>query len=241
MPNWCSNRATITGPAPVIAEIVEILNQDGTPLLNWMVPEPKDNEGWYDWRVNNWGTKWDITDVYFENQAEEDSIEFSFCTAWAPPTEAFHTWAELDGRQCVLWVGNFYKQQLGVNPGNAGDSINTTAYAVRTRVPSLGAFRGHPRRGRAGVARRLDDRAQQARQLVVYVRSGRIRRAAGVGLEVVQGRYDSRFEVVERDEEGGLVDVVDPDIGGVGIDRGVVVIVDALRDEGVVQLHHGEL
>jgi hypothetical protein len=98
MPNWCSNRATITGPAPVIAEIVEILNQDGTPLLNWMVPEPKDNEGWYDWRVNNWGTKWDITDVYFENQAEEDSIEFSFCTAWAPPTEAFHTWAELDGR-----------------------------------------------------------------------------------------------------------------------------------------------
>jgi hypothetical protein len=98
MPNWCSNRATIAGPAPIIAEITEILNRDDTPLLNWMMPEPKHNEGWYDWRVNNWGTKWDICDVYFENQPEEDSIEFSFCSAWAPPTEAFRVWAESDGR-----------------------------------------------------------------------------------------------------------------------------------------------
>ena len=98
MPNWCSGRATITGPAPVIQEITDILNQDGTPLLNWMVPESKDNPGWYDWRVNNWGTKWDVCDVYFENRAEEDTIEFSFCTAWAPPVDAFRTWAELDGR-----------------------------------------------------------------------------------------------------------------------------------------------
>lgn len=98
MPNWCSNRATITGPAPVIREITEILNQDDSPLLQWMVPRPQAEEDWYNWNINNWGTKWDISDVYFENQAEEDSIEFSFCTAWGPPTEAFHTWAEQDGR-----------------------------------------------------------------------------------------------------------------------------------------------
>jgi Ferredoxin-like domain in Api92-like protein len=98
MPNWCSNRAVITGPALVIREITEILNQDDTPLLNWMVPEPKDNEGWYEWRVNNWGCKWDVSDVYFENQAEEDSIEFSFCSPWGPPNEAFRAWAEADGR-----------------------------------------------------------------------------------------------------------------------------------------------
>jgi hypothetical protein len=100
MPNWCSNRATITGPAPVIKEITDILNQDRSPLLNWMVPQPRfeNDSDWYDWNVANWGTKWDITDVYFENQAEEDSIEFSFCTAWGPPVEAFRTWAEGDGR-----------------------------------------------------------------------------------------------------------------------------------------------
>lgn len=98
MPNWCSNRATITGPAPVIREIVEVLNQSDSPLLQWMVPRPEAEEDWYSWSIQNWGTKWDICDVYFENQADEDSIEFSFCSAWAPPIEAFQTWAAADGR-----------------------------------------------------------------------------------------------------------------------------------------------
>ena len=100
MPNWCSGRATITGPAPVIAEITNILNDPDGDLLNWMVPQPnfeKDSD-WYDWNIANWGCKWPISDIYFENQAEEDSIEFSFCSAWAPPVDAFRTWAELDGR-----------------------------------------------------------------------------------------------------------------------------------------------
>jgi hypothetical protein len=98
MPNWCSNRAVITGPAPVIREIIEVLNQDDSPLLNWMVPRPEAEEDWYNWNINNWGTKWDISDIYFENQMEEDSIEFSFCSAWSPPIEAFENWAISDGR-----------------------------------------------------------------------------------------------------------------------------------------------
>jgi len=100
MPNWCSNRATISGPAPVIKEITDVLNREDTPLLAWMVPEPKyeGDSDWYSWRVNNWGTKWDVSDVYFENQSEEDSITFEFCTAWGPCVEAFHTWAANDGR-----------------------------------------------------------------------------------------------------------------------------------------------
>lgn len=99
MPNWCSGRATITGPAPVIAEITAILNDPEGDLLNWMVPRPKtEDENWYNWNIANWGTKWPISDIYFEHQAEEDSIEFSFCSAWAPPIEAFQTWAQADGR-----------------------------------------------------------------------------------------------------------------------------------------------
>jgi hypothetical protein len=96
MPNWCSNRATISGPAPVIQEITDILNEENPELLAWMVPEPKyeGDQDWYNWRVNNWGSKWDISDVYFEHQAEEDQIQFSFSTAWGPCVEAFHTWAQ---------------------------------------------------------------------------------------------------------------------------------------------------
>ena len=100
MPNWCSNRAVITGPAPVIDEIRLKLAQDDSPLLAWMVPQPnfEGDQDWYQWNINNWGTKWDISDVYIDNAAEPDSIEFSFSTAWAPPVEAFYTWVAGDGR-----------------------------------------------------------------------------------------------------------------------------------------------
>ena len=100
MPNWCSNRAVITGPSPVIDEIRLKLTQDDPELLAWMVPQPnfENDQDWYQWNISNWGAKWDISDVYIDNAAEPDSIEFSFSTAWAPPVEAFTTWAMSDGR-----------------------------------------------------------------------------------------------------------------------------------------------
>jgi hypothetical protein len=100
MPNWCSNRAVISGPAPVIEEIKHILESEEKALLAWMVPQPnfEGDQDWYAWNIANWGTKWDICDVYIDKTAEEDSIEFSFSTAWAPPEAAFETWAESDGR-----------------------------------------------------------------------------------------------------------------------------------------------
>ena len=100
MPNWCCNRASISGPAPVIEEIKHILTSDDKALLSWMVPKSKvdDDQNWYQWNISNWGTKWDVCDAYISNCTEEDSIEFSFNTAWAPPVEAFRTWAAQDGR-----------------------------------------------------------------------------------------------------------------------------------------------
>ena len=52
-------------------------------LLN----EPEVYEGsWWDWRIQNWGTKWEPSDTCFHNQTEE-SVEISFGTAWGPPVE----------------------------------------------------------------------------------------------------------------------------------------------------------
>jgi len=114
MPNWCENRAVINAPRPVIDEIRSILedrDQDSR-LLKWMRPLPPDQEeNWYDWCVTNWGTKWDICDVYVVNDEEEDSIEFSFNTAWAPPTEAFLYWAQQDG--CVSYSLKYYEPGMG--------------------------------------------------------------------------------------------------------------------------------
>jgi hypothetical protein len=84
----------------VIDQIRQMLEDPEGNLLNWMVPEPvfEGDQDWYMLRVNSWGTKWPLSDVSIDNTAEPDSITFSFSTAWAPPVEAFHTWAAGDGR-----------------------------------------------------------------------------------------------------------------------------------------------
>ena len=84
----------------MIAEIKAIMETEEKELLNWMVPQPnfEGDQDWYMWNVNNWGTKWDICDAYIDESAEEDEITISFSTAWAPPVDAFHTWAAQDGR-----------------------------------------------------------------------------------------------------------------------------------------------
>jgi len=102
MPNWCANTATVSGPRPVIDELKTVLtaaNRELPTLLQWMVPMPEDQrDNWYDWCCTHWGTKWDVNDVFIADDVEEDSVTFSFDTAWAPPLEAFRTWAERDGR-----------------------------------------------------------------------------------------------------------------------------------------------
>lgn len=40
--------------------------------------------GWYDWRIENWGTKWDVDIESPEKAAGSSSYQFS--TAWSPPT-----------------------------------------------------------------------------------------------------------------------------------------------------------
>jgi hypothetical protein len=97
MPNWCMNNATISGPKPLIDELKAVLNDPDRGLLQWMVPNPS-GEWDYNWSVAHWGTKWDVQEVFISDDAEEDAVSFSFDTAWAPPLDAFQTWARADGR-----------------------------------------------------------------------------------------------------------------------------------------------
>lgn len=42
---------------------------------------------WYDWAVNNWGTKWSMEVVGYTYEPEAGAIYISGNTAWSPPTE----------------------------------------------------------------------------------------------------------------------------------------------------------
>ena len=120
MPNWCNNGITITGPKDKIQALYqEIKGKD--KFLDVMVPMPtalrdttsppypKDSphykpqpyvdgyNNWYDWCVNNWGTKWDINDdglVFEDTEDGYATISGWFESAWAPPIEAYNTYME---------------------------------------------------------------------------------------------------------------------------------------------------
>ena len=113
MPNWCSNSITISGSTDTIKQLWDDAHVgDDFGLLNAMVPMPKelddttkgtdgDAVNWYDWRVTNWGTKWDVSDEgleYVDNKDGTSHITGWFDSAWAPPIEAYNTFLDdMDG------------------------------------------------------------------------------------------------------------------------------------------------
>lgn len=95
MPNWCDNYVEIKAPKKILDEIEGIVDENRndekreTGLLHYLKPMPKEEkENWYQWSVDNWGTKWDVTQFYGVNR-KDDTLSFSFSSAWGPPEDAF--------------------------------------------------------------------------------------------------------------------------------------------------------
>ena len=53
----------------------------------------KQDDRWYDWRVQNWDTKWDAYDVVVVDP-DPENMEIEFNTAWAPPEAICHALRE---------------------------------------------------------------------------------------------------------------------------------------------------
>ena len=58
------------------------------------MPRPSDQEeNWYDWNINNWGTKWEAQ-IYSWERVNDNCITLNFDTAWAPPTMFYESMAQ---------------------------------------------------------------------------------------------------------------------------------------------------
>ena len=51
------------------------------------------DQRWYDWRVQNWDTKWDCYDVEVTD-SDPENLEIEFNTAWSPPEAICHALRE---------------------------------------------------------------------------------------------------------------------------------------------------
>ena len=112
MPNWCNNNIEITGPKEKLIKICDGAKKG--ELLDTLFPMPealKETEkssdddkmakqpvvdgvnNWYDWRVNNWSTKWDVDpyvgyNIKVEGDGGNARLVFGFDSAWSPPIGA---------------------------------------------------------------------------------------------------------------------------------------------------------
>lgn len=129
MPNWCNNSISIVGPREKIRVLWEQAKKDeeqGGGLLRGLRPEPNYDEidvlptfpgivgnnepvakgqSWWDWRVQNWGTKWEVSVEGLEYEEDVDGnydnggkgpyarITGWFDSAWSPPVNAFDFYA----------------------------------------------------------------------------------------------------------------------------------------------------
>lgn len=96
MPNWCENTICVTGNTESVKKFIETvssIDEEGNDMpLSFakIIAEPfsPDNPDydWYFWRIENWGTKWDLdssTNIDFG----EDWVTYDFLSAWSPPIE----------------------------------------------------------------------------------------------------------------------------------------------------------
>lgn len=106
-PNWCMNTLDVRGPAEDLSRMAEAVkgHDEETGMVSALsfeafLPTPpeklEDNDtrtGWYNWRLGNWGTKWDV-----EADVTEDTpthYTYHFDSAWAPPERGIQQLSEL--------------------------------------------------------------------------------------------------------------------------------------------------
>lgn len=79
----------------ITAQYAKTEEEKAKALLN----EPTIREdAWWDWRIQNWGTKWDVGyDADLDNHAQvnDNTMFVYFNSAWSPPTGAYEKLAEL--------------------------------------------------------------------------------------------------------------------------------------------------
>jgi hypothetical protein len=125
MPNWCNNTLVIKHQDPAmilraktafaegkflnefvpIPESLHIMSgrcgADDNPEQIALEAAQKSNieqhgyKDWYDFSVNEWGTKWDVGDSDGINEITENSLTVYFDSAWAPPLAAYEKMAAL--------------------------------------------------------------------------------------------------------------------------------------------------
>ena len=76
-------RYTFSEPKGKVGELPQYVEDPWRRLVFKSTGQADDR--WYDWRLQNWDTKWDAYDVEQHDFDDPDQYEVTFNTAWSPP------------------------------------------------------------------------------------------------------------------------------------------------------------
>jgi hypothetical protein len=148
MPNWCINAVKIYFDNKNPSQVTFINNlklaAEENKLLNFLKPMPahqpdvtKPNaffatgglgqdeqntfgkNNWYDWSIQNWGTKWEVNDASVYTSS--DHIVISFDSAWSPPVDAIR----ILGDKGYDFVHYYFESGMGYYGASSNDSDST--------------------------------------------------------------------------------------------------------------------
>ena len=67
-------------------ELPTLVKEDWGEMHRWK--DGSQDDRWYYWKIDNWGTKWNSYDVEVESNFD-DELTVQFSTAWCPPIGIF--------------------------------------------------------------------------------------------------------------------------------------------------------
>lgn len=107
MPNWCSNEITISGEEAELALLAQQLQANEETIMERLVPQPEGlaDGAWYQWCLDNWGTKWDMCELAGDYDVGYISLVYE--TAWAPNVPF---WETISAQYPGLHMVHHYKE-----------------------------------------------------------------------------------------------------------------------------------
>ena len=83
---------------------VMVINEE-SPFMNGLRFKATNaqDERWYNWRVQNWGTKWDCYTLEMDDTDLPHGFEVTFETAWSPPEEVCSAIREQYPNVSISW------------------------------------------------------------------------------------------------------------------------------------------
>lgn len=129
MPNHITNRIKFYGKQENIDKVLSLISGEKTHIdFEKIIPMPEHiyrgnlgqeereiygSDNWYDWCINNWGTKWN---AYHTTLDERENV-LEFDTAWSCPTWILEALAKLCYEYGVSFDGEWADEDCGNNVG----------------------------------------------------------------------------------------------------------------------------